>query len=292
MTTAHQSAEDSLSFEYFMARARELTPLVSRKADEAEQLHRMTDKVVHAFQEAGLYRILLPWNIGGAELSLSKAMQVVETIARADGSTGWWLMVGNIELVTGGAYLSDRGIDRVFAQGPDFVIAGQGIPRGVARPVEGGYQIQGDWSYASGIYHAAFVHTGCVLMQHDKPVINDVGIPEILICHVPREEIELKENWEVTGLRGTGSFDYSIDNLFVPKEMTHSMAISEPQRGGNQYTIDLTGFTAWGHTTFALGVGRRALDEIAMLARRKENVFGRISDGASFQERYARAEAT
>ena len=287
----HQSADNSLNFESFVTRARELTPLIIAEADEAERLQHLTDKVVHAFQEAGLYRMLLPRELGGAELSLPEAMQVVESIARADGSTGWCLMVGNIELGTGGAFLPDCGIERVLAQGPDIVIAGQGIPHGVARPVEGGYQIQGDWSYASGIYHAAFIHTGCVLMQGDKPVINDAGVPEVLICHVPREQIERKENWDVIGLRGTGSYDYSITDLFVPKAMTHSIAISEPQRGGNQYTIGLTGFTAWGHTSFALGVGRHALDEIATLARNKENVFGHISDGASFQERYARAEA-
>ena len=289
--TLDQSAEDPPNFGYFMTRAQELTALVSAEADEAERLHHMTDKVVHAFQEAGLYRMLLPRELDGAELSLSEAMQVVETIARADGSTGWCLMVGNIESGTGGAYLSDLGVERVFAQGSDIVIAGQGIPRGVARSVEGGYQIQGDWSYASGIYHAAFIHTGCVLMQDDKPVLNDAGVPEVLICHVPREEIEIKENWDVIGLCGTGSFDYSITDLFVPEEMTHSMGISEPQRGGNQYTIGLTGFTAWGHTTFALGVGRHALDEVAVLARSKKNVFGRMCEGPSFQERYARAEA-
>ncbi len=185
--TLDQSAENPPNFGYFMTRAQELTALVSAEADEAERLHHMTDKVVHAFQEAGLYRMLLPRELDGAELSLSEAMQVVETIARADGSTGWCLMVGNIESGTGGAYLSDLGVERVFAQGSDIVIAGQGIPRGVARSVEGGYQIQGDWSYASGIYHAAFIHTGCVLMQDDKPVLNDAGVPEVLICHVPRE---------------------------------------------------------------------------------------------------------
>ena len=134
----HQSADNSLNFESFVTRAQGLTPLVIAEADEAERLQHLTDTVVHAFQEAGLYRMLLPRELGGAELSLPEAMQVVETNARADGSTGWCLMVGNIELGTGGAYLPDRGIERVLAQGPDIVIAGHGIPRGVARPAGGG----------------------------------------------------------------------------------------------------------------------------------------------------------
>ena len=289
--TAFQPNSDTLNFAHFMTQAQALSTLVSAEAAEAERLRHLTDTTVHAFQQAGLYRLLLPRELGGAELALSEAMRVVETIARADGSAGWCLMAANIELGTGGAYLPDRGIARLFAQGSDIVIAGQGIPRGVARPVDGGYQIHGDWSYGSGIHHAAFIHTGCVLMQDGKPVINADGVPEVLICHVPREEIELKDNWDVLGLRGTGSFDYSIADLFVPEEMTHSIGLCEPQRGGNQYTIGLTGLTAWGHTTFGLGVGRRALDEVAALARSKENIFGRLSEGASFQERYARAEA-
>jgi len=293
METATRPEADpaAFSFAYFKARAEELVPLVMAEADEAERLRHMTDTVVRTFQETGLYRMLMPRELGGAELPLPEAMQVVETISHADGSTGWCLMVGNIQSASGGAFLSDAGVARVFADGPDVMIAGQGIPRGFAHRVDGGYQIHGDWSYGSGIYHAEYIHTGCVLMQGDAPVMHADGMPEVLICHVPRKQIQLKDNWDVLGLRGTGSFDYSIADLFVPEEMTHSIAIREPHRGGNQYTLGLTGYTAWGHTTFALGVGRRALDEIAELARTKENVFGRLCDGASFQESYARNEA-
>lgn len=286
-----QSTDSGLDFDHFVRHAEALSELISAEADEAEKLRHMTDRVVAAFKEAGLYRMLLPRELGGAELLFPQAMEIVESVARADGSTGWCLMVANIEVGTGGAYLPDSGAERLFADGPDIVIAGQGIPRGFARPVEGGYRIHGDWSYGSGIYHADFIHTGCILMRGDEPVINANGLPEVLICHVPRADIDLKDDWDVIGLRGTGSFDYSIAALFVPEEMTHSLAIREPQRGGLQYSVGLTGFTTWGHTSFALGVGRRALDEIADLACRKESIFGKMSDGASFQERYARAEA-
>ena len=105
------------------------------------------------------------------------------------------------------------------------------------------------------------------------------------------KDVEIKDNWDVIGLRGTGSFDYAIHDVFVPEELTHLGEDREPIYGGCQYTVGFTGFTAWGHTAFALGVGRHALDEIKQLARTKQNVFGRIGDGASFQQRYARAEA-
>ena len=211
----------------------------------------------------------------------------------ADGSSGWCLMVGNIEVGTGGAYIPDRGVEEIFAKGKDLLIAGQGIPNGVARPTDGGYRIDGDWSYGSGIYHADFIHTGCIVHdEDDKPVMTEAGTPEIRICLVERKDIDLKDNWDVMGLRGTGSYDYSIRDVFVPEERSHSFAIAAPLRGSFQFTLGLTGFTAWGHTGWALGVGRHALDEVRRLAQTKANPFGLLGDGASFQERFARAEAT
>lgn len=277
--------------ENFLARAEDLASLVEKESAEAEQLRHMTDKVVETFHREGLYRMLLPKELGGAELNWVQAMRVVERIAYADGSSGWCLMVGNVEVGAGGVYLSDAGIKHIFGNGSEILIAGQGIPRGYARKVDGGYQIHGEWSYGSGIYHADYIHTGCILMDGDKPVMLDNGLPEVIICHVEKKDINLKDNWDVMGLRGTGSYDYSIDEMFVADDLCHSFNLSSPLRGPNMYSLGLVGYTAWGHTSFALGVGRRALDEIKKLAATKGNVFGLLGDGPSFQERYARAEA-
>ena len=285
------TGEDRFDTEHFLNRAAVLRPLIEEQADEAERLRHMTDKTVETFHSEGLYRMLLPKELGGFELSWVEAMKVVEQVAYADGSTGWCLMVGNIEVGAGGAYLPEAGIEQIFANGNEILIAGQGIPRGFAREVDGGYMIHGDWSYGSGIFHADYIHTGCILMDGDRPVMLDNGLPEVIICHVAKKDIELKDNWEVMGLRGTGSYDYSIDEMFVPAELCHSFSQSQPARGPNMYAVGLVGYTTWGHTSFALGVGRRALDEVAELARTKGNVFGLLGEGASFQERYARAEA-
>lgn len=283
--------EGSPGIAHFMRVARELRPLVAAEADEAERLRHMTDKLVAAFKAADLYRILVPRTMGGAELSWVEAMQVVEQISLADGSAGWCLMVVALELCHSGAYLPTKGAEVMFARGRDLLMAGQGPPQGTARPVPGGYQISGHWNYASAIHHATVIRTGCLLMDGDKPVMSPLGIPEVVVCHVDRKNVEVEENWDVIGLLGTGSHDYAIHDAFVPHELTYLGESREPARGGYPYTIGLTGFTAWGHTGFALGVGRRALDEIAQLAQTKRNVFGLIGEGASFQQRYARAEA-
>jgi hypothetical protein len=148
---------ESLGFTEFMDAAKRLQPFVSKEADKSESLRRMSDDTVAAFKDAELYRMFLPNELGGPELSFVEAMQVVEQIALADGSTGWCLMVGNIEIGTGAAYLPNKGVDTIFGKkGKDLLIAGQGIPNGFARPEKGGYRIDGDWSYGSGIYHHLF----------------------------------------------------------------------------------------------------------------------------------------
>jgi alkylation response protein AidB-like acyl-CoA dehydrogenase len=275
-----------------MIAARQLLPLVESCADEAERLRRQSDTVVAAFRKAGLYRMLLPRSLGGAELSFVDAMEVVEQVSWADGSAGWCTMVGNVAGSTVGAYLPDQGAQQVYGKGPDVMVAGQGVPRGQARRVDGGFVIRGEWSYGSGIYHAEVIHSGCTVMDGDKPERNADGVPEVILAHFDPKEIELRDNWNVLGLRGTGSYDYALKSpeLFVPDSMCYRYAANVPVRGGNQYSVGLIGFTSWGHTAWALGVGRRVLDEIAKLARSKGNVFGALGAGASFKHAFGNAE--
>ncbi len=283
-TQSHGAAE-------LMAAAKRLRPLIEAKAEEAEKLTRMHDDVVDAMMDAGLYKMLFPKVLGGAELTLVESMQINEQVTIADGSAGWCLMVGNLMLNNAGAYLSDEGVARIFADGSDMVFAGQGIPNGFATEVEGGYQIRGNWRYASGIHHAKYIHTSCIIMDDDKPRLDSKGNAQIRLCHVPKSDIELVEEWDTIGLRATGSYDYSIKDLFVPKDMTYPFIDTPVMRGGPMYRIGIVGWTSWGHTAFALGIGRRVLDELAALARTKRNAFGLIGESPSFAEKFALAEA-
>ncbi len=276
-----------------MRAAKHLAVLVEEQAEEAERQRHQTDAVVEAFREAGLYRMLLPRALGGAELSFVDAMEVVEQVSWADGSAGWCTMVGNVAASTVGAYLPEKGAQRVYGKGPDAMVAGQGVPRGQARRVDGGFLIRGEWSYGSTIYHAEVIHSGCTVMSGDKPERNADGVPEVILAHFDRKEMDLRDNWHTLGLRGTGSYDYTLKSpdLFVPDHMCYRYAANVPVRGGNQYTVGLIGFTTWGHTAWALGVGRRVLDEIAKIARTKGSVFGALGEGAAFKHSYAQSEA-
>jgi len=279
-------------FTDYLERTEEISALIRDEAERADELRHMTDPVFAALHENGFFHMMTPRPLGGAELTWSDGLEVAEGLARIDGATGWCAMVAGVQHGSCGSLITETGRKEVFSAGTDTIIAGQGIPRGLARQVDGGYMIKGDWSYASGVYHSNWIHSGCVLMEDGQPKVDDHGGPVVMITYVPRDKIELKDNWDVLGLRGTGSFDYSIDEeYFVPDDLTYVYSKSDVERGGYHYSLGIVGFTAWGHTSFALGVGRHALDELAEIAKGKAGPFGILADAASFQEKYARAEA-
>jgi indole-3-acetate monooxygenase len=280
----------------FHARVDALLPLIENRAAEAENLGRLTDDVVDALRKSGIYTMLFPKAVGGAEISPFDAMQIVERLSYAHASVGWCTLVNNMEGLTMAIYIEDAGIAEVFADGVDITIAGNGVPRGFARPIDGGYMIRGHWAYGSAIAHAEWIHTGCFVTDPSGKdmVIEPNGQPKIIITHHPRSTIKLLGNWDVLGLRATGSFDYTIaegEELFVPAYRTYGFDAGAPRRGGIQGALGLPGWSAWGHSSWAIGVGRRMLDELIKVMVARTDAFGRSSDSASFKFQFAQAEA-
>jgi alkylation response protein AidB-like acyl-CoA dehydrogenase len=295
LSLAPAKPETSITAAELHARVDDLLPLIEEKAAEAEELGRMTDVVVSALRATGIYTMLFPKDVGGAEISPVDSMSIVERLSYAHASAGWCTVVNNMEGTTMAIYIEDRGVDEVFKNGVDITIAGNGVPRGFARPVDGGYMIKGKWAYGSAIYHAEWIHTGCFITDDaGKMVIQPNGQPKIVICHHPRSTIKLLGNWDVLGLRATGSFDYTIadaEELFVPTYMTYDFDIGAPLRGGPQGALGLAGYSALAHTSWAVGVGRRMLDELVKVIVQRTDPFGKSSESASFKFQFAQAEA-
>jgi alkylation response protein AidB-like acyl-CoA dehydrogenase len=130
-------------------------------------------------------------------------------------------------------------------------------------------------------------------MDGEKMKLTAEGAPEIVLMHHPKDTVRLTGNWDTLGLRATGSYDYTLQDgeIFVPDHMTYRFDGAPKYRGGPQYGVGLVGLTAWGHTSWALGVGRRALDEINRLANQRNDVFGLLADSITFRKTYAEAEA-
>ena len=292
MTSEYTANNPSLTYSEYMKKIDRLGDLIESEADEGEELTHITDKVANTFKEEGIYKMLLPSELGGAQLPWSEAMEVTERIAYHDGATGWCAMVGNVAAGDVGAFLGEEGVKETYEKIPNLLVGGQGVPNGKAKRVDGGYIINGDWNYGSGIYHADLVHSGCFVVDDEgKNVMLPSGVPEIVLTHYLPKDMELKHNWHVLGLKATGSYDYSSHDLFIPEKMCISFDASEPVRGGVKYSGGLIPLTTWGHTTFALGCTRRALDELAKLSTYKANPFGIMGDFPGFQEHFARAEA-
>lgn len=292
-SVAGRAAAGSSKYQELRQAAEKLLPLIEADADEAEKINHLTDRVVGELRRTGIYAMLLPKALGGAELSWVEAMRIVERLAWADGSTGWCTMVAGVMTASAAAFAPEKGAQEIYGKNPDVLIAGNGVPRGYARRVDGGYMIRGNWAYGSGIQHAEWIHSGCFIMEDGKMKMGADGAPEIVLMHHPRDTITLKGNWDTLGLRGTGSFDYvqKGEEVFVPEHMTYRFDAPELMRGGIQYNVGLVGATSWGHTSWALGVGRRVLDEINRHANERSDVFGLLADSKTFRKSHAEAEA-
>jgi alkylation response protein AidB-like acyl-CoA dehydrogenase len=264
-------------------RARVVGTIASEHADWGDQHGRLAEPVVEALHREGLFGMWVPRSLGGAELDPIQSLQVIENVAYGDPSTGWVLMAAALAIGTGAAYLGDDAVKALFPGGARMpVIAGQGTRPGTAVPQNGGFRLSGSWSFASGIKHGTHIHT--------LGIIEGTGEPRIFV--LPVEQVTLVDNWNVMGLRGTGSIDYTIDSVFVPDGCTHFAGTDVPKRGGHLYAIGIVGFAAMCHSAWACGIGRRLLDESAGNVRTRGGRAGTQATSESFLEQYAKAEGT
>jgi indole-3-acetate monooxygenase len=249
-------------------RARALTPLIAREADEIERTRRLTAPVVSALIENGLYKVLLPQSTGGAEAPPAIFMRTLEEVAKADASTAWCLGQCSVCAMTA-AYLDPDTASEVFGA-LDGILA-WGAIAGEVQVVPGGYRAHGRWNFASGSRQASWLgaHVGVVEADGTKRRKAD-GSPEIRTILFPMASATMYDVWDVIGLRGTGTDSYSVDNLFVPERFTalrdDPAAVREK---GPLYRLTTHIVFGLGFGAVALGVARATLDAATGLSRGK-----------------------
>lgn len=263
-------------------RAKRVGALASEHAEYGDKNGKLAEPVVEALHNEGLLGMWTPKAVGGAELDPVSSLEVIENVAYGDPSAGWVLMAAALAIGTGAAYLGDAAVKELFSGKRLPVIAGQGTRPGTAVPEKDGFRLSGSWSFASGIKHGTHIHT--------LGIIQGTGEPRIFV--LPVEQVQLIDNWDVMGLRATGSIDYKIDKAFVPDAYTHFAITETPKRGGSLYTMGIIGFAAMCHTGWACGIGRRLLDELTANVRARGGRAGTQSTSESFLEGYAAAEGT
>ena len=247
---------------------------------ESEETGALPEASVDALYDSGLFRLKMPHVLGGAEADPVTQLDVLEEVSRIEPSAGWCLMIGSASLGGLGAFLPDDALEEVFVGGKPPRTAGVAAPLGVAVPVNGGYRLNGRWPFGSGVRHSQWLSAGA------RVVTEEPGHPRMLRVVMPTHRVKIHDNWQVMGLRGTGSCDFSAEDLFVPENFAWDAASTEPKRGGALYRLGRPAFVTNEHSAFALGVGRRALDAVTELAASKVrgyNSSSLVADRPAFQ---------
>ncbi|MGE0699917.1 MAG: acyl-CoA dehydrogenase family protein [Hyphomicrobiaceae bacterium] len=236
-------------------------------AEASEALGTLAPATVEALRGAGLFALKLPSELGGAEADPLLQLEVIEALSAIEPSAGWCVMIGGTGIGLPGAFLPEEAIDRMFSGGRIPTGAVVSMPPGRAVPVDGGFRVTGRWPFASGVHHSDWVTVGARIERPGS------APPETRMMTLPVADVRIHDNWQVAGLKGTGSSDVSVEDRFVPEAFTWDRINSPQQRGGPLYRLGHPGFVANEHAAFALGVGRGALDEVMGLARAKRRSF-------------------
>ncbi|MBY0278334.1 acyl-CoA dehydrogenase family protein [Candidatus Binatia bacterium] len=248
--------------------ARELRARIADSAATIEQQRRVPAELVAEMARAGLFRMLVPRDAGGVEAEPRTMLDVLEEIACGDGSAGWAVMIGATTGVIA-AYLPASATNEIFTASPEGVTGGVFHPRGHATVVDGGYRVSGRWPLASGCQHCAWLLGGCLVVEDGKPRLRDGGAPEARMMIFPARDVQIIDTWNVSGLRGTGSHDIAVADLFVPAERSVWFSTDPVRRGGALYAFPVFGLLALGIAAVALGIARGAIDDVLELAGAK-----------------------
>ncbi len=268
-----------------------LGPRIRGAADAIERDRRLPPELVTALASAGVFGMLVPRALGGGEVDAATMIRVIEEIARADGSAGWCAMIGGTSAVLS-AYLAPAEARAIYAT-PAVVTGGVFAPLGKAEVVDGGYRVSGRWPFASGCEHCTWLMGGSVVLDGGRPRLLPSGAPDARLMLFPASAARVIDTWTVSGLRGTGSHDIAVDGILVPAGRSVSLVTDQPSQPGPLYRFPVFGLLALGIAGVALGIARRAVEELTMLAVAKTPTASRrlLAERPMIQTQVAEAEA-
>ena len=282
MATAHPLVEAALALE----------PDIRAQADQIEREGRLPDGLVRALSETGIFRMLVPKALGGGEVDPVTYSDVLEILSRADGSTGWCGMIGTGSS-WGLAFMRPEAAAEILSD-PYAVMAGSfALPSGGrAVAVDGGYRVTGRWPFGSGCQHARWMVGHSVLYDGDSPRLGPSGAPMTRVMTFPQSDATIIPTWDVIGMNGTGSHDYSVSDLFVPERFTFAIDGESAYHDGPIYKGR---FFLIAHSSHAFGIARAAIDALMELVATKRQsggaILGLVRDRPHIQMAVAQAEA-
>ena len=253
-----------------LAMARSIEEIALQQAGPSEKNRTLTEPLVKALWESGLMQFMNPSEAGGLEPGFAELIDTWVEMARQDGSLGWIGIANFPSACFAAAYLPEKGFREVFTDNDNRVtMGGQFFPNGTGEKVEGGYKLTGAWQFGSGTGHSEYVAAGFLPMDNGEMVMADETMPLMMVAVVPRDQVKFTDGWHVQGLKGTGSYNYELQDVFVPEARTYPLLTRDPQRGGTTYKLGVMPLTGCGHAAWALGVARSAIDDVRDLAINK-----------------------
>jgi len=263
-----------------LAAVDEIAPIIAEHKNASEQGRTLAPEVVRAMRENRLIQMKSPYELGGGEIHPVDQMEIIEAVTMIDAAAAWSMFIGST--VTGRALtvFADDVVAELLSDGEFPILAGSLKPSGRAEPVDGGFTVSGQWAWGSGVMHADYVVVPVLLA-------NRTGVVTAL---VPRTQVNVQDNWHALGIKGSGSADYVLENVFVPDRFVSTDG--HRYRGGAIYRMGY-GFAANEHAIFACALAKLALKTVIASAKEKRRGYGRvisIADREMFQRAIGESE--
>ena len=268
-----------------------LAPMVRAAVAENERTRRLSPAVATAMAETGLFRLSTPRVFGGEEVEPLVLYQVVEALSRIDGATGWCLGIG-VGLNSVAGLLPAETAQQIYGRDPLVVTAGVFRPMGRAVVTPGGYRVSGQWPLASGCQHSAWLLGGCMVFEDGQQSLRPDGSPLLRMMMFPAADCTILDTWDSGGLRGSGSHDFSVMDVFVPAAYSVSFR-EQPAQPGPLYALPVVAAAVPGVASVALGIARHAIDIVMDIAGTKiaSRARATMDQDVTAQINVARAEA-
>ncbi len=249
--------------------AHDLADRVAAVADRIDCERQLPSDLAEEIVDKGFFRLLVPRSLGGAELAHSDFLRMLQVFAEVDGSTAWCINQNNV-FATASSVMPEQTAQEVWGDERAVVANGPPRPSVKAIPVDGGYRLSGHWDFSTGSAHATWFAALIPDMHpdHEQKAHTDKASPRMLL--IPKSEVDILDSWQVNGLRGTGSFSFEVDDLYVPSARTYDPTHASREEGP-LYLIPRDLLFASGDATIALGVAHSSLATVIDLAGTKSS---------------------
>ena len=248
--------------------AETLLETVTARAADTEQQRRLPADLAAELAEAGLFRMLVPRSLGGAEVDVATLFSTLEQLGRADAATGWCVMIGGTTALIS-AWLPEAHAREIWAD-PNVITGGVFAPMGRAAVDGGNYRVSGRWAWGSGSANCSWLLGGAIIMEGGEMRRLPNGAPDHRMMVMRRSEVELIDTWDALGMRGTGSGDLAAKDVRVPQGRSVSFITDTPRESGPLYRFAPFGLLALGIAAVASGNALGALDDLKALAVAKK----------------------